>query len=206
MCNDYANHVGAAAIGEAFSELRIPLRFPGGVPNIEPRDDIRITDRAAVVRAAADEAGMAELTMMRWSWPAPARDGKPGRPVYNFRSEGRDLGHGRCLIVADAFYEFTAVPGAAKSARKAKWRFTLRDEPWFCIAGLWRRDASPGSQVGDAFTMLTAPPGPDVAPYHDRGIVVLGRGAWARWLDPAVPAHTVLQPLPAGSLAVEQVA
>lgn len=196
MCNDYANHIGAAEIGGAFSELRIPLRFPQGIPNIEPRDDIRITDPGAVVRAASGGGGGAELVTMRWSWPGPG-----GRPVYNFRSEGRSLASGRCLIVADGFYEFTAVEGAKKNARKAKWRFTMAGEPWFCIAGLWRN--APG--VGDAFTMLTAPPGPDVAPYHDRQIVVLARENWGRWLDPAVPAGEALRSLPAGSLTVERV-
>lgn len=201
MCNDYANHIGAAEIGGAFSELRIPLRFPGGVPNIEPSDDIRITDPGAVVRAAGDEPGAAELVTMRWSWPGPSQGGKPGRPVYNFRSDGRTLGKGRCLIVADAFYEFMDVPGAARGAKKAKWRFTLRGQAWFCIAGLWREVP----EIGSAFTMLTALPGPDVAPYHDRQIVVLGREAWGRWLDPAVSAGEVLRPLPAGSLDVERV-
>jgi putative SOS response-associated peptidase YedK len=54
--------------------------------------------------------------------------------------------------------------------------------------------------------MLTAPPGPDVAPYHTRQVVVLPPVEGLRWLDPAVPAQAVLKPLPAGSLAVEQVA
>jgi putative SOS response-associated peptidase YedK len=59
--------------------------------------------------------------------------------------------------------------------------------------------------VGEAYVMLTCPPGPDVAPYHDRQVVVLGRNDWARWLDPAVPAADLLRALPAGSLEVEQV-
>jgi putative SOS response-associated peptidase YedK len=59
--------------------------------------------------------------------------------------------------------------------------------------------------VGEAFTMLTAEPGPDVAPYHSRQICVLDRGDWSRWLDPAVPATELLKPLPAGALRVEQV-
>ena len=32
--------------------------------------------------------------------------------------------------------------------------------------------------------MLTTEPGPDVAPYHNRQILVLKREDWARWLDP----------------------
>jgi putative SOS response-associated peptidase YedK len=52
--------------------------------------------------------------------------------------------------------------------------------------------------------MLTTDPGPDVAPYHNRQVVVLPREDWGRWLDPAVPAQALLRPLPAGSLAVER--
>lgn len=195
MCNDHRSRVALAAIQEEFSQLRIPLRFPRGLPNIEPRDDIRITDPATVIRAGDDAA--AELLMMRWSWPGPS-----GKPVYNFRSEGREFSSGRCLIVADGFYEFTTPEGAKKGAKKNKWLFTLAGAPWFCIAGLWRN--SP--EVGDAFTMLTAEPGPDVAPYHSRQIVVLGHDEWGRWLDHEVPARDILRPLPSGSLAVEQVA
>jgi putative SOS response-associated peptidase YedK len=59
--------------------------------------------------------------------------------------------------------------------------------------------------VGEAFTVLTMPPGSDVAPYHDRQISILDRVDWAAWLDPLVSAKTILKPLPAGTLAVEQV-
>jgi len=52
--------------------------------------------------------------------------------------------------------------------------------------------------------MLTMPPGPDIAPYHDRKIVILERTAWADWLDPAVPAQSLIRPLPPGTLNVEQ--
>lgn len=53
--------------------------------------------------------------------------------------------------------------------------------------------------------MLTMPPGPDVAPYHDRQIAILDRTHWADWLDPSVPARSVLKLPPAGMLAVKQV-
>jgi putative SOS response-associated peptidase YedK len=54
--------------------------------------------------------------------------------------------------------------------------------------------------------MLTTAPGPDVAPYHDRQIVVLNRSDWLRWLDPEISAKEILRPLPEGTLLVEQVA
>jgi putative SOS response-associated peptidase YedK len=71
--------------------------------------------------------------------------------------------------------------------------------PWFCIAGIWRT-----SEVGEAFTMLTTVPGPDVAPYHDRTVVVLDRADWARWLDPSVSTRTILKLPSAESLKVNE--
>jgi len=53
--------------------------------------------------------------------------------------------------------------------------------------------------------MLTMPPGADIAPYHDRQIVILDRDAWANWLDPSISAKSVIKPLPPGTLRVEQV-
>jgi len=191
MCSDYR------LLERIPAETLFPgLLHPEGIPNFEPREDIRITDRAPILRAASGQSGAVELVQRRWSWPAPG-----GKPVYNFRSEGRDFTRGRCVILADGFYEFTA-PADPKAKRKHKWLFTLKGEPWFGIAGLWRRDDA----VGEAFTMLTREPGPDVAPYHSRAIVVLPPADWARWLDPAVPAHDLLKPLPAGSLRIEQLA
>ncbi|HEV2745765.1 MAG TPA: SOS response-associated peptidase [Allosphingosinicella sp.] len=192
MCNEQRRRIALGQIRDDFSQLRIPLRFPEGMPNLAPLDSIRITDTNAIVRASAE--GGAELVQRRWSWPGPG-----GKPVYNFRSEGREFGSGRCLIVADGFYEFTA-PADPKAKRKDKWLFTKAGEDWFCIAGIWRP-----SPVGEAYTMLTTAPGPDVAPYHSRQVVVLERADWARWLDPRAPVGDLLRPLPAGSLTVEQV-
>jgi putative SOS response-associated peptidase YedK len=195
MCNDYRLKMDIDRIREDFSEIRIRIRFPEGVPNMQPRDDIKITDTAPIVRAAADERNAADLVQRRWSWPGPT-----GKPVYNFRSEGRAFGPGRCLILTDGFYEFTT-PADPKKKRKDKWLFTKTDEEWFCIAGIIR----PAGQHGEAFTMLTTEPCADVAPYHSRQIAVLNRRDWGRWLDPSVPATDILHPLPAGSLRVEQV-
>lgn len=150
---------------------------------------------APIIRGIEGTRAEADLVSRRWSWP-----GQNKRPVYNFRSDGRELNSNRCLIIADGFYEFTN-PTEKGKKRKDKWLFTKKDEPIFCIAGIWRDT----SDVGEAFTMLTMDPGPDIAPYHDRQIVILERDAWADWLDPAVSAKSLIRPLPAGNLHVEQV-
>jgi putative SOS response-associated peptidase YedK len=49
--------------------------------------------------------------------------------------------------------------------------------------------------------MLTCEPGPDVAPYHDRQIVILKRPDWSGWLK---TGEASLGPLPAGALTVEK--
>lgn len=195
MCNDYRLTVDVASIIEEFADLKIKIVFSEGAPNIEARQDIKITDVAPIVRTIEGSRNQGDLVQRRWSWPGPNK-----RPVYNFRSDGRELVSGRCLIVADGFYEFTA-PADPKKKRKDKWLFTMRDNPIFCVAGIWRET----KDVGQAFTMLTMEPGPDIAPFHDRQIVIVERDAWADWLDPSVSAQSIIRPLPAGSLLVEQV-
>jgi putative SOS response-associated peptidase YedK len=190
MCNDYANRVPFSAYREAFSQTRLPLVGPEAPPNLEPRDDIRPTDPAPILRLAP---GGVELVSLRWGF-APARP-KAG-PVINFRSEGRRFGAGRVLAPVSWFYEFTG-----SRYPKTKWRFRLKDEVWFCLAALAR------PATGDwpeSFTLLTTPPGADVAPYHDRQVAVLRRDQWEAWLDPAVEAQALLGPLPEGSLLVDQ--
>jgi putative SOS response-associated peptidase YedK len=191
MCNDYGNHIPYSAYLEAFSETRVPVRFPVAAPNLQPREDIWPTDTAPVIRQAEDGV---EFTQLRWGFP-PARP--KGAPVINFRSEGRRFPKGRCVVPASHFFEFTG----AKSP-KSKWKFTKAGEGWFCFAGLWR--PMPDG-AGDAFTLLTTEPGADVAPIHNRQMVVLERSDWHAWLNLERLEAELLHPLPPGSLMVEQV-
>lgn len=214
MCNEIRRRIALGQIRDDFSELRIPLRFPEGAPNLEATDSVRITDPTLIVRAAPD-GGDPQALLRRWSWA-----GRQGRPVYNVRSEGQSLKDGqqagRCLIPADGFYEFTDPPpseptrSTTSRRSKVKWLFTHRDDAWFAIGGLWRtvpadpqRDGAAAS--AERFAMLTCEPGADIAPYHARQIVVVARADWARWLDPGAQVRDLVAPTPAGTLAVERV-
>ena len=188
MCNLYTQSKSPDEIARLFREAQIDLRFPEGVPNLEPRD-IRITDPAPIVRPLGEGF---DLVVRRWSWP-----GQGGKPVYNFRSDGREFSTGRCLIVADGFYEFT-MPADPKQKRKDRWLFAPASGGLLAIAGLVRDD--PGR--GEAFTMLTTEPGPDVAPYHGRQVAVLRPDQWKSWLTYERPASQLLGPAPAGTLEV----
>jgi putative SOS response-associated peptidase YedK len=191
MCNEHRRKVELGVISDAFAQLRIPLRFPEGAPNLAALDSIRITDPSAIVQWARTDEEVAELVQRRWSWPGPT-----GKPVFNYRSEGRDFrnsaSQGRCLFMADGFYEYTAPEDGGK--RKTRWLFTTEGEELFGIAGLWRTHEG----VGEACTMLTVEPGPDIAPWHSRQIVIVPRAEWAAWLDGSAPAADVLRPSPAG--------
>ncbi len=196
MCNDFGNRVPYSAYVEEFSHLRLKLILPTAAPNLEPRDDIWPTEVAPIIRRSGEGV---ELAQLRWGFP-------PGRPkapvVINLRSEGRRFASRRCLVPASHFFEFTG----ARSP-KSKWRFTKAGEDWFCLAGLWR-PAHQGEDTGnvpESFALLTTAPGADVAPIHDRQVVVLERDAWRSWLDLTRPEDELLRPLPAGSLAVERV-
>lgn len=185
MCNSYRLHVPANQLAAPFNDARRPLGFPAGQPNLAAMD-YRIGDRPPIVTLGADGP---QLALTTWSWKGPS-----GRPVFNFRSEGRSFaGATRCLIPADGFYEFTEPKVQGK---KTKWLFTMPGHAWFWIAGVVR-DGS--------FAMLTTTPGPDIAPYHDRQVVLLAPNAGIHWLDLSASEDLILQPSPAGGLDVERV-
>lgn len=186
MCNELRFRLPLDRIVEEFSQLHLPVHWAGGAPNLEPRDSIWPTDPAAVLTGTADGV---ELKQLRWGFARPK-----GGPLINFRSDDRRFPTGRCLVPVDGFYEYTG-----DKAPKSKWLFTPANDEigqeLFCVAGLIR---------DDRFTLLTTEPGPDIAPYHNRQVVILPRRDWAAWLAPT-PEFPALGPLPAGSLQVVQI-
>jgi putative SOS response-associated peptidase YedK len=52
---------------------------------------------------------------------------------------------------------------------------------------------------------LTTDPSEDVAPIHNRQMVILDRSNWSAWLEQTGNEADLLRALPAGSLHVEQV-
>jgi putative SOS response-associated peptidase YedK len=192
MCNLFENTVSFADLVRAFAGEGRPILKPApqSAPNRGPFEQIRPTDSAPIVRRFGEGA---QLLTMRWGLRGPRP--KSG-PVTNFRSEGRRFDdredRGRCLAPATAFYEFTG-----SASPKTRWRFTETGRPWFCLAGVWRAD-----EDGQArFSLLTIDPGPDMAPYHNRQVVVLPRPAWGPWLAGADEA-ALLRAGPAGALTV----
>ncbi len=191
MCNLYRIEKNPDAIRRLFAELQIPLTFPEGVPNFQPRD-VHISETAPIVKFD-EERGVAELVERRWSWPGPG-----GKPVFNMRSDGREFGKGRCLVIADGFYEFTPSRDPSQK-RKDCWLFRP-SQGEVAIAGLLR----PMADGGEAFTLLTVPPGADIEPYHRRGVALLSPPQWRPWLDGSAECVELLGPSVAGSLTISR--
>jgi putative SOS response-associated peptidase YedK len=114
------------------------------------------------------------------------------RPAYRTL-----LRTGRCLIVADGFYEWRVMPDGTKQPV----RFSLTDREVFGFAGLWARwrDRASGETIESA-TIITTGPNGLVAPVHDRMPAILGDQAEEDWLDPDASlehALSLLRPYPA---------
>jgi putative SOS response-associated peptidase YedK len=212
MCNRYGYQAPISRLIDEFSQTRLPLVFrDGAVPNLEPREHIRPTDIAPIVRPlnAADPFAGVELVDARW-WLIPYfhRNGvKDWRPMCtNARAESlattaayrEPFRRRRCLVPATHFFEWTGEKGS-----KVMWKFTRADAEIFCFPGLWDRARTSDGPV-ESFTIVTCAPGPDCAPYHDRQPVILERSQWARWLDLAADPAPLLRAGGAGMLAVER--
>ena len=195
MCASYEARFSVTQLVEAFDKHGAPLRFPRGLPNIGPVDEVRPTDIAQTIRAAE---ATAELVPMRFGFPGAPKPGSKAKPppVINFRSEGRRFSNGatggRALIPVSGFYEFTG-----DKYPKTRWILRGVDQPFLALAALWRAGAD---GAPDAFALLTAAPGPDVAPYHSRGVLPLPPTLWADWLFDRRPAEDLLVSPPAGAL------
>ena len=100
----------------------------------------------------------------------------------------------RCLVPADGFYEWQALPG-----RKQPFLFRRHDGGHFALAGLWEAWHGPEDWPVETCALLTTEANAVVRPVHDRMPVLLGVSDLDRWLSPdAAPADllSLLRPAP----------
>jgi putative SOS response-associated peptidase YedK len=153
---------------------------------LKPRFNIAPTQQVAAIRLNTD-TGTRQLSMYRWGLvPSWADDPKIGYRMINARAESVAMKpayrsafkKGRCLILADGFYEW-------KKMGKNKQPFFIRlkdDEP-FAFAGLsehWHQ----GDQVIDSATIITTEPNELMESIHDRMPVILSPDDYELWLEP----------------------
>jgi putative SOS response-associated peptidase YedK len=146
---------------------------------------------------------------MHWGFrPAWRKDAGKQPPPINARAETllerpmfrSSVARHRCLIPADGFYEWQALPG---SSRKQPYYMQLLDAELFALAGIYTETQS-GDERTRNCAIITTSPNVLMAPIHNRMPVILSREAEAAWLDPELTlAEAVLgylKPYPADQM------
>jgi len=167
-------------------EIQMLFETPNPVPNAPPRYNAAPTDNLAVVRFNP-QTRQRSLDLLRWGLvPLWAKDRSFGPKCINARSETiatnnifrEAFERRRCLIPADAFYEWRKAAGA----KPAPYAVAPRDGI-FAFAGLWERWRNPADGgILRSFTIVTGPANPLCQPIHDRMPVILPPEAWPLWL------------------------
>lgn len=187
------------------SEEQIAAVLPGlvfDVP-IAPRYNIAPTQTIAAVLNDDPQ----RVQGVRWGLiPAWAKDAAIGNRMINARGESlhekpsfkRPLKKQRCLILADGFFEWQAVPG---EKRKQPLYIRRRDAAPFAFAGLWDRWKSPEGERLTTATIITTGANRLVAPIHDRMPAILTPEHVPIWLAGGErdiePLQACLAPYPA---------
>lgn len=195
MCGRYSLTTPVEALARLFG-------FPER-PNLLPRVNIAPGQDVAAVRAG--DNGARHFAWLRWGLvPSWARDEKIGYRMINARAESvaekpafrAALRKRRCLIPADAFYEWRTETGG-----KQPYRITLSDGRPFAFAGLWERWEGAGvARPLETCTIVTTQANARLRALHDRMPVILEGADGDAWLDPVTPAatlRTLLRPIAA---------
>jgi len=176
----------------------------------EHEADYNVTPRAMVpvVRARRQTEGREEarvLSLVRWGLvPSWAKDPKVGDRLINARAETvattnsykNAFAKRRCIVPADAFYEWTSTdklppPEQKTKAPRQPYLVHRRDGEPMAFAGLWeiwRNEAVEDRDAPDAWlrtcAIITTDANPLLEPIHSRMPVMLPEQAWDTWLDP----------------------
>jgi putative SOS response-associated peptidase YedK len=160
------------------------------MPNFPPRYNIAPTQPIPIVRAAR-EAGplMRHFALARWGFlPGFVKDPKAFPLVFNARSEGladkasfrNALRRRRCLVPADAFYEWRKDGAGGRTPFLAK----RADGVTMALAGLWETWCGPNGEEVDTACIVTTQANRVSSAIHPRLPVVIEEADFATWLDP----------------------
>lgn len=117
------------------------------------QSDAPLDERRVIIRRHDGDVEMVELP-----WGLRPRDGD-ARAVNVVRSKGRTFPTHRCLVPASEF-------------RHRTFSFSLANGDWFYFAGIWRPAIN---DWPESYAILTIEANDDLAPFHDRQMVVLRR-------------------------------
>ena len=150
----------------------------------QPRYNIAPTQQVLTVSL---QDGRRILAPRKWGLiPSWAKDAKIGSGLINARADGvadkpsfrSAFKRGRCLVIADGFYEWKA-GGKAKQP----YLFQMADGRPFAFAGL-AEHWSKGEKPIDSATIIAGEPNVLTGDVHDRMPVILAPSDYDVWLDP----------------------
>ena len=187
MCGRYVSVSSPSLLAERLhvDEVRID--------DVEP--NYNVTPRAEVPIVAGTKEHLRVLDRVRWGLvPSWAKDLAVGDRLINARSDGlatkpayrRAFEKRRCLIPADGFYEWRALPGPTKKKQKQPYFIAYADREPMAFAGLyevWKDRTDPDAEWVRSCAIVTTDANDRLAPIHDRMPVVLPERAWSEWLD-----------------------
>lgn len=197
MCGRYVAATPAEVLVEYFGVEEVRASEDDVPPswNVAPTRDV-----FAIVesKSAADKR---TLGSFRWGLvPSWAKDPSEGARRINARAEAvasaptfrKALQSRRCIVPADAFYEWEKVEG---QKRKQPWLAKRADGELMAFAGLWEawRDVE-GKWLRTCAIITTDAAGP-LVDIHDRCPVILEPNEWELWLDRDVTEPGEVLPL-----------
>ncbi|MEX0626256.1 MAG: SOS response-associated peptidase [Chloroflexota bacterium] len=205
MCGRFAQPRSAEELALIF-HARPAADIAGDRFNVAPTDEV-----AAVV----EHHGERTVDAFRWGLvPFFAKTARGGAGLINARAETAETSPAfrsafadhRCIIPADAFYEWRRRrdPGTGRVVRSEPFAVRRSDGEPLALAGLWSswRDPDTAARLYTC-SILTTDPNELVARLHDRMPVVLDPTAWDAWLNEttsAIEVRSLLRPAPAESL------
>jgi len=154
-----------------------------------PRYNIAPTQNVPIIRQNTKEP-VRKMSLARWGLiPSWTKDPSAAPTMINARSETahikpafRDvLKCRRCLIPADAFYEWKR---SGKS--RQPYCFEINEGELFGFAGIWDRWKNASGDAVETCSILTTTPNAVTAVVHDRMPVILDVDSFDLWLDPGM--------------------
>ncbi len=195
MCSRYALTSPPEAVRSTFGHVN-EMAYP-------PRYNIAPSQPVAIVRL--DHGRRREMALVRWGLiPSWIKDPGKVSMMINARAETAgqkpsfrgSLRHRRCLVPADAFYEWSGPAGS-----KRPHMFRLAKGGPMALAGLWEHWlGADGSEI-ETMAILTVPANPSVRRIHDRMPAILAPEQLEAWLDVSSGRATEAEAIIAAGLA-----
>ena len=162
-------------------------------PNFPARHNIAPTQPIPFVRASTREGHTTRhFGLGRWAFiPGFVKDPKGFPLLFNARADGLQdkasfknaLRRRRCLVPADAFYEWRRC-GTGASARSQPYMCQQTDGTTMALAGLWETWVGPNGEEVDTICIITTGANDVSKAVHDRLPAIIEPTAFWTWLDP----------------------